>query len=111
MRLERLKDELNRPVITSDYLKRNRHDIVEAHKPKVVQLTEHQSMNDTKDGLVTDLPPAKELKPSEKAHDKLTKKQATIDAVLEEITTQMPLIEDLDSDDRYVYCLYFVFFL
>lgn len=100
MRLERLKDELNRPVITSDYLKRNRHDINEAHKKKESKLKEHESMNDTKDWVVNDMPPTKDLTQNEKDYDKLTKKQATLDAVLDEITTQMPLIEDIDSDDR-----------
>lgn len=107
MRLDRLKDELNRPVITSEYLKRSRLNghIPTTHKKlKEEKLKDPDSMNETtKDWIVNDMPPAEEHIPDDHTEqDKLTKKQITLDTILDEITTRMPLIDENGSEsDRY----------
>lgn len=104
MRLDRLKDELNRPVITSEYLKRSRlighHDQTHS-KLKEEKLKDPDSMNETiKDWVVNDMPPAEEEEDdvNQKDQDKLTKKQVTLDTILDEITTKMPLIDENGSE-------------
>lgn len=127
MRFKRLKDELNRPVITSDYFKLK--SITNTDRPK----KRHPKLRDfdvTKDWIINDMPEtqtaknhldpiddnkqtkiSKESKNSEPLTipesitehidmETITKKKATIDIIKEELTTQIPIVETSADFDR-----------
>ncbi|KAJ6633667.1 Dorsal-ventral patterning protein tolloid, partial [Pseudolycoriella hygida] len=97
-RFEKLKHELNRPVITTDFFKQKYPHIEDTQKSK----KDLEFDGNTKDWLVNDMPG--DIIPPSPSSDidsnVLSKKKSTVETLLNEITTEMPAIERVSDSER-----------
>lgn len=91
-RFEKLKHELNRPVITSEFFKQKHIDSTQRTKK------DSEFDGNVKDWLVNDMP--EEISPLADI-DILSKKRSTVETVLTELTTEIPTIESVSDSERY----------
>lgn len=96
-RFEKLKHELNRPVITSDFFKQ-KHMNIESTQTKTKKYMEYDG--NVKDWPVNDMP--EEISPlSEIDSNIVSKKRSTVETALTELTTEIPTIESVSDSERY----------
>lgn len=92
-RFEKLKHELNRPVITSEFFKQKH---IESTRKTKKDLEENG-----KDWLVNDMPEGMPPPLSEIDLNIVSKKRSTVETMLTELTTEMPTVESVSDSERY----------
>lgn len=94
-RFEKLKHELNRPVITSEFFKQKMKTFETSQTKK-----DSERDGNAKDWLVNDMP--EDLLPASDIDlNVISKKRSTVETLLTELTTEIPTIESVTDSERY----------